>query len=114
MASGGGDARSLRVESYVRGYHVYQRIWNPFVGEVAVAVREEGNVLDCYAVAILESNTCCSTYTIVIDHYYDLSKSPWTALRLFLGWLCQKSPADWQRLIYTLEKLRDFASTSHS
>ncbi len=44
MASGSGDARSLRVESYVRGYHVYQRIWNPFVGEVAVAVREEGNV----------------------------------------------------------------------
>ncbi len=38
MASGGGDVRSLRVESYVRGYHVYQRIWNPFVGGVAVAV----------------------------------------------------------------------------
>ncbi len=58
MASGGGDARSLRVESYVRGYHVYQRIWNPFVGEVAVAVREEGDVHDRYAVAILESDTC--------------------------------------------------------
>ncbi len=52
MASGGGDARSLRVESYVPGYHVYQRIWNPFVGEVAVAVREEGNVHGRYAVAI--------------------------------------------------------------
>ncbi len=36
MASGGGDARSFRVESYVRGYRVYQRIWNPFVGEVAL------------------------------------------------------------------------------
>ncbi len=82
MASGGGDARSLRVESYVRGYHVYQRIWNPFVGEVAVAVREEGNVHDRYAVAILDSDTCCSTYTIVIDHYYDLSRSP---LGFFLG-----------------------------
>ncbi len=90
---------------------MYQRIWNPFVGEVAVAVREEGNVHDRYAVAILESDTCC---TIVIDHYYDLSRSPRTALRLFLGWLCRRSPADWQRLVYTLEKLRDFASASHS
>ncbi len=115
MASGGGDARSLRVESYVRGDHVYQRIWNPFVGEVAVAVREEGNVHNRYAVAILESDTCCSTYTIVIDHYYDLSRSPRTVLRLFFGWLCQRSPAVWQRIdVYTLEKHRDFASASHS
>ncbi len=51
---------------------------------------------------------------IVIDHYYDLSRSPRIALRLFLGWLCRRSPADWQRLVYTLEKLRDFASVSHS
>ncbi len=54
------------------------------------------------------------TVTIVIDHYYDLSRSPRTALRLFLGWLCRRSSADWQRLVYTLEKLRDFASASHS
>ena len=55
MASGGRDAggsRSLRVECYIRGYHVYQRIWNPVVGEVAIAVREEDNVHDRYAVAI--------------------------------------------------------------
>ncbi len=37
-----------------------------------------------------------------------------TTLRLFLEWPCQRSPADWQRLVYTLEKLRDFASASHS
>ena len=40
--------------------HVYQRIWNPFVGEVAIAVREERNTHDRYAVAILEEDTCCS------------------------------------------------------
>ncbi len=111
MASGGGDARSLRVESYVRGYHVYQRIWNPFMGEVALAVREEGNVHDRlwipgWFVLLL----ALLTVTIVIDHYYDLSRSPRTVLRLFLGWLCRRIPADWQRLVYTLEKLRDFAS----
>ena len=40
--------------------HVYQWIWNPFVGEVAIAVREERNTHDRYAVAILEEDTCCS------------------------------------------------------
>lgn len=50
----------LRVECYVRGYHVYQRIWNPEVGEVAVAVRDIGNGHDRYAVAILEEETCCT------------------------------------------------------
>ena len=61
--AGSGDSgrmRSVRVECYVRGYHVYQRIWNPFVGEVAIAVREERNTHDRYAVAILEEDTCCS------------------------------------------------------
>jgi len=61
--AGSGDSgrmRSVRVECYVRGYHVYQRIWNPFVGEVVIAVREERNSHDRYAVAILEEDTCCS------------------------------------------------------
>ena len=51
---------SLRVESYIRRYHVYQRIWNPKLGEVAVAVREGENFHDHYAVAILEEDTCCT------------------------------------------------------
>ncbi len=41
MVSGSRDAgrsRSLQVEYYIGGYHMYQRIWNPFVGEVAIAV----------------------------------------------------------------------------
>ena len=31
-----------------------------FCGKVAIAVQEEGNVHDHYAVAILEGDTCCS------------------------------------------------------
>ncbi len=34
-----------------------------------------------------------------------------TDLEPFLGWLCRRSPADWQRLIYTLKELHDFADT---
>ena len=54
MASGSGDGRSSRSESFIRGYHVYyQRTWNPELGEVAevaVAVLEHDNIHDCYAV----------------------------------------------------------------
>ena len=51
MASGSGDGRSSRSESFIRGYHVYyQRIWNPELGDVAVAVLEDDNTHDRYAV----------------------------------------------------------------
>ena len=54
MASGSGDGRSSRSESFIRGYHIYyQRIWNPDLGEVAeiaVAVLEDDNIHDHYAV----------------------------------------------------------------
>ena len=54
MASGSGDGRSSRSESFIGGYHVYyQRIWNPElseVAEVAVAVLEDDNIHDRYAV----------------------------------------------------------------
>ena len=51
MASGSGDGRSSRSESFIRGYRVhYQRIWNPELTEVAVAVLEDDNTHDRYAV----------------------------------------------------------------
>ena len=51
MASGSGDGRSSRSESFIRGYRVYyQRIWNPELAEVAVAVLEDDNTHDRYAV----------------------------------------------------------------
>ena len=43
--------RRSRSESFIRGY--YQRIWNPELGEVAeiaVAVLEDDNIHDRYAV----------------------------------------------------------------
>ena len=64
MASGSstptGTRLLLDVEGYIVGYHVYQRIWNPVIGEVAITVREEDNVHDHYAIAILEEDTCCT------------------------------------------------------
>ena len=64
MASGSSTPTGMRlpldVERYIVGYHVYQQIWNSVIGEVAITVREEDNVHDRYAVAILEQDICCT------------------------------------------------------
>ena len=45
----------FRVESKVRGYHVYQSIWpSPFVGEEVSCERETGNAHDPQAVAMMK------------------------------------------------------------
>ena len=40
------------IDSMVRGYHVYQDVWTPAVGERLQCVREEDNAEDRYAVAV--------------------------------------------------------------
>ena len=60
MASGSGDGRSLRSESFIQWYHVNQRIWNPELGEVAVAVLEDDNTHDRYAVTKVRDLRICS------------------------------------------------------
>lgn len=46
------DIISLKVPSYVRGFHAYQDVWNPHVGEVLPLEREPENPEDKFAVAI--------------------------------------------------------------
>ena len=41
-----------RVESAIRGYHVYREIWNPVLGEELTTQREHGNPEDAFAVKI--------------------------------------------------------------
>ena len=40
-----GARYSLTIPCCVRGYHVYQRIWAPHIGEKATTVREPDNEL---------------------------------------------------------------------
>ena len=40
------------VDSCVRGYHVYQDIWTPLVGEEVDCKREEENIRDRYKVGV--------------------------------------------------------------
>ena len=73
VASGSGDGRSSRSESSIRGYHVYQQIWNPELGEVAVAVLEDDNTHNCYAVAKVRdlriSSHCFSLDRVIFDTF---------------------------------------------
>ncbi len=48
------------IVTVIRGYHVYQRIWTPFVGETATIASEINNAHDQYAITVLEDNTLCT------------------------------------------------------
>ena len=48
---GDTEEDTLVTDSMVRGYHIYQNVWTPTVGEHLLCVREEDNAEDRYAVA---------------------------------------------------------------
>ena len=54
------DQHSFAVPGVIRGYHMYQRIWMPHIGEKATTVREPGNEHDRFAVAVLEDEMLCT------------------------------------------------------
>ena len=47
------DITSLEVQSYIRGYHTHQDIWDPRIREVLLLQREPNNPEDKFAVAII-------------------------------------------------------------
>jgi len=51
------DVAEYLMDSCVRGYHYYQNIWDPFLGEVLPCVQEDGNPHDRYAVAMQKSSS---------------------------------------------------------
>ena len=53
------DVYVHRIQCCMRGYHVYQWIWYPTIGEILGTTREWDNTHDRYAVAVLEADTCC-------------------------------------------------------
>ena len=51
-------AKSFRIESTVRGHHVYKASWSPYIGEELPVQCEANNIHDDFAVAVLKnSNT---------------------------------------------------------
>ncbi len=53
--------------SMVRGYHVYQGVWDPTIGEELPCRKEHGNTQDPYAVAVLDGVNCwpCSQENLI-------------------------------------------------
>ena len=48
---------TYETDSCVRGFHIYQDIWTPVIGEELLCEREEGNPNDRYAVSVLNVST---------------------------------------------------------
>ena len=46
-----------RVGSVVRGYHIYQSVWDAIIGESLICVIENDNSNDKFAVAVTRNNT---------------------------------------------------------
>ena len=47
---------TFEMESMIRGYHVYQTVWEAQIGEELFCVPERDNVRDPYAVAVQKSS----------------------------------------------------------
>ena len=47
-------ATSFRIESTVRGHHVYKSLWTPVMGEELNVQIEDSNIFDEFAVAVFK------------------------------------------------------------
>ena len=48
----GTSTRTYKIDSVVRGHHIYKTIWTPLLGEILEAEREDESDHDEYTVAI--------------------------------------------------------------
>lgn len=46
----------LNVETAIRGYHVYQGLWSPVVGELFVSLHQSDNTSDSHAMGVYSQN----------------------------------------------------------
>ena len=46
------DEVTFILDSYIRGYYVYEDLWNTTLGETLTYIREWGNRNDVFAVAV--------------------------------------------------------------
>ena len=47
---------TARLSSCIRGYHIYQSVWVPAIGELLECNREIRNAMDRYAVSVTKNN----------------------------------------------------------
>ena len=49
---------SFNCENFIRGYHVYMKVWRPFLGECLFGKKEPSNRFDKNAAAVISLNNC--------------------------------------------------------
>ena len=49
-------ATSFRIESSVRGHHVYKDVWSPVIGDELLVQVEEHNTFDEFAMAVMKNS----------------------------------------------------------
>ena len=99
-------ANALSIRSCMRGYHYYQDIWEPVIGEELESSQEPGNLHDRYTVTLLKeriavghvpriiSLLCCifltkggtivSTITGTRSYSCDLAQGGWKSLVFYI------------------------------
>ena len=55
--TGSQDLAIVELRSFVRGYHAYQTVWDPKVGDVLRLEREPTNSKDKFAVAVMDAGS---------------------------------------------------------
>ena len=76
MAAQDDTCEIYRLESVVRGHHIYKRIWTPVVGEKLLVTVEEGNPHDFRAVAVRKGGG------VIVGHVpRELSRTLWYFLQ---------------------------------
>ena len=76
-------ATTFRIESTVRGHHVYKAAWSPYIGEELPVQREVNNIHDDFAVAVLKNGNTVGHVPREISKATKLTKdSPTTTLLL--------------------------------
>ena len=70
-------ATTFRIESTVRGHHVYKAAWSPYIGEELPVQREVNNIHDDFAVAVLKNGNTVGHVSREISRvcWYFLHKS---------------------------------------
>ena len=71
----------VKVASFIQGYHAYQDVWQPVVGEVLLSQREPSNMKDSQAVSVMKSN-------LIVGHV------PANLFSHFISRTCNKDTAE--------------------
>lgn len=58
--------------SCIRGYHVYKSVWNASIGDKLHCIREPGNNMDRYVIAVMEGTSVVGHLPRKISHLCSL------------------------------------------